>query len=81
MAVMPSDSLMNRIEKWINSGDSAVGFDMEVLTSNLESVTSLICLPGDKQNLGVALPDPASPRLRASYRRVPEHESFQVPGG
>jgi hypothetical protein len=48
MAVMPSNSLMNRIGKWANSGDSAVGFDMEVLISNLESLTFLICLPGDK---------------------------------
>jgi hypothetical protein len=48
MAVMPSDSLMNRIERWVNSGDSAVGFDMEGLIWNLGSVTFLICLPGDK---------------------------------
>jgi hypothetical protein len=48
MAVMPNDSLMNRIEKWVNSGDSAIGCDMEVLISNLESVIFLIGLPGDK---------------------------------
>lgn len=30
MVITPSNSMMHRIKEWVNSGGTAIGFDMEV---------------------------------------------------